>query len=184
MYSVQCATASWKLSSTCILFNIFFFRRFYVYAMSLNAAGVNTIAFYRPSRAISERFGLNIFKFEHSVAVAMMEARLENRVKIVTLLENADLSQTKIAECVGVTKSCVSKVAKEYRESGSYKLKYSNCGGRSKKLDRRDLRKIRIISGNKPRMTDRDVQSELGPRGDGISLRTVQRGLNEAGCVA
>ena len=113
----------------------------------------------------------------------MMDSRYKNRLKIITLSENTSKSQDEIASCVGVSKSCVSKVLKEYAESGSFELKYDNCGGTNKKLDNRDIRRLRIISGNNPRMTAREVQAEMGPRGEAVCLRTIQRGLLEAGCI-
>lgn len=118
----------------------------------------------------------------HFYLGARMDERYEKRLKIITLMENTSKTQTEIAECVGVTKSCVSKIITRYRETGDLSLQYENCGGSNKKLDERDLRKLRKICGNNPRMSAREIQHELGPRGDSVSLRTVQRGLNQVGC--
>lgn len=116
--------------------------------------------------------------------VSAMDERREKRIKIVTLSEHTDKTVTEIADIVGMCKASVSGILKQYRETGNVDLHYENCGGSNKKLTDRDLRHMRVISGNNPRMSARDVQDEMGPRGDGISLRTIQRGLNDAGCHA
>lgn len=83
----------------------------------------------------------------------------------------------------GVLKSCVSKVLQKYAERDSFQLNCDNYGGSNKKLEQRDIIQLHIISGNNPLMTARKVQAEIGPRGDDVSLRTIQRGLVEAGCI-
>lgn len=113
-----------------------------------------------------------------------MTERREKRIKIITLSENTDKTVTEIAKIVGMCKASVSLILKQYRETGNVDLKYQNCGGSNKKLTNRDLRRMRIISGNNPRMTAKDVQEEMGARGDCVSLRTIQRGLNDVGCRA
>lgn len=113
-----------------------------------------------------------------------MEKRREKRIKILTLSENTSMTVTEIAKIVGMCKASVSLILKKHRETGNVDLQYQNCGGKNKKLTVRDLRRMRIISGNNPRMTAKNVQEEMGARCDGVSLRTIQRGLNTIGCHA
>ena len=47
----------------------------------------------------------------------------------------------------------------------------------TKKLDKRNIRQLRIFSGNNSRITAREVQAEMGSREDNVSLQTIQRGL-------
>lgn len=111
-----------------------------------------------------------------------MNDKEKKRVEIITLFEHTSKTKREIAEIVGLHESSVSRIIKQYEETGNVELRYENCGGANKKLDERDLRFMRRLSGNNPRMTAGEIQREMGSRGDDISLRTIQRGLCEAGC--
>lgn len=116
--------------------------------------------------------------------MATIADKEKRRIQIITLVENTNKSKREIAEIVGLHESNVGRIIKQYHEDGDADLKYGNCGGWNKKFDERDFRMLRKISGNNPRMSAAEIQKEMGDRGDGMCLRTIQRGLNVAGCAA
>lgn len=116
--------------------------------------------------------------------MATVSEKERKRIEIITLFENTSKTKREIAKIVGLHESNVGRIIKQHEETGDISLRYENCGGKNKKLDERDLRTIRRISGNNPRMTAAEIQKEIGGRGDGMCLRTIQRGMNEAGCTA
>lgn len=87
-----------------------------------------------------------------------------------------------IAEITGCSKSTVARVIQQHRETGDIPTSYENCGGHNKKFDERDLRHIRQVAVRNPRSTAAEIQQELGPIGDTVSLSTMKRALREAGC--
>ena len=113
-----------------------------------------------------------------------MNDRERKRVEIVTLHKNTTKTVREIADIVGMSKTSVADIIKQYETTGDVSLRYSNCGGSNKKLNDRDLRHMKNICIQSPRLTSRGIQEALGPAGDDISLRTIQRGLIEAGCQA
>lgn len=113
-----------------------------------------------------------------------MADRNQIRAQIVVLADHTSKSQREIAEAVGTNQSTVQRVLKQYRETGEFTTNYENCGGHNKKFNDRDIRHIRQMSVKNPKATARDIQRELGPKGDDVSFSTMKRAMNEAGCIA
>ena len=51
-------------------------------------------------------------------------------------------------------------------------------------FDKRDHQHLRRLVVQSPRATAAEIQCEMGASGDNVSLRTMQRALNDAGCSA
>lgn len=112
----------------------------------------------------------------------MSTERNEKRLQVITLYQHTTKTHNEIAFDVGVNKSTVSRIIKQYEESGEYKTRYENCGGQNKKFCKRDLRHLRRLVVKSPRSTAADIHEAMGVSAKDVSLRTVQRALNEAGC--
>ena len=110
-----------------------------------------------------------------------MDIKNWKHVEIITLFKHTNKSQTEIAQAVGMNQSTCSRVIKQYQQYGDCMTNYQNCGGSNKKFNKRDLRHLRSLVVKSPRCTAANIRAELGVFG-GVSIRTIQRALVEAGC--
>ena len=110
-----------------------------------------------------------------------MDIDLEKRGEIKALIETGAYSQRQIAGKVGVSQSAVCKLARKFRESGSFlPLRKGHCG-RKRKLSGYSIDLLRMKSKKDPKLTAVDLKGELGDVGRSVSTRTIQRRLNECG---
>lgn len=106
----------------------------------------------------------------------------EERVKIVTLHEE-NFSNRQIAKKIGRNESTVRRFLKNYEETGLYKRKVGS--GRKKVTNERTERILRRLSLRDRFKTAPKLRAELiETTGINVSLRTVQRRLNEIGLKA
>lgn len=131
-----------------------------------------------------EKIDILSIKFKLIFNMATNNDKEKKRLQIITLHQNTTKSIREIADDLDVSIGLVHKVIKQQEEEGNVDLHYKGNCGHPKLFDDRDLRHIKDIVIKNPRLTARGVQKELGECGDGISIRTMQRALNEAGCKA
>ena len=112
----------------------------------------------------------------------MTTERNDKRLQVITLYQHTTKTHEEIVLEVGVNQSTVSRIIKRFEESGDYKTRYENCGGQNKKFGERDLRHLRKLAVKSPRSTAADIHEAMGESAADVSLRTIQRALNEAGC--
>ena len=93
----------------------------------------------------------------------------------MALSPNTSKSTRQIASDLGVSQSHVSKVIAQYKEEGDIGLHYENCGGSNKKVTERDIRHMRDICVKSPKSCASEIKSLMGPSGDHLSVRTMQR---------
>lgn len=111
-----------------------------------------------------------------------MTDRNQRRAQIIILADHTSKTQREIAEAVGTNQSTVQRVLKQYRETGDFTTSYENCGGHNKIFEDRDLRHIRQLCVKSPKARAQDIKTELGAKGEDVSLSTMKRALIEAGC--
>ena len=111
-----------------------------------------------------------------------MANRNQKHAQIITLAENTGKRTREIAEAVGVNQSTVSRVIKQFRETGDFQTRYQNCGGHNKVFNERDIRHIRSLCVQSPKSTANELRLQLGAAGDGVSVSTMKQALQEAGC--
>lgn len=107
----------------------------------------------------------------------------EQRLRIVVLRDETQLSIRQIADRLHVTKSAVGRVVKSYQQTGIYKSRKFQTG-RKRKTTAVDDRTIIRLSKKNPLSSSSDIRREMANRGVNICKRTVQNRLVEGGQVA
>lgn len=90
----------------------------------------------------------------------------------------------KIASRLAISKSGVSRIIKRYKETGSEIPRRKVGSGGRKSLTVREIRRLKAKSLADPTLNAAQIQAAIGGKCQHLSLRSIQRYLNRAGCLA
>lgn len=107
----------------------------------------------------------------------------DQRHQILALHQHTSKSNRQIATDLNISRRCVDKILKKWRESGSLSADRSGKCGRRPKLSIRDKAVIVRECKKDPTKTARQIQRSAGGIALSVSLRCVQRILHQYGLV-
>lgn len=120
------------------------------------------------------------------VCLLALEMTLSRGIKqkIVTLAEHTSKSQREIANELSISRYAVQTTLRLWRETSSVDDDQEERRGRKPKLTAREKKMIVRESTKDPKKTAREIQQVSGQTVKTVSLRTVQRVLQESGKIA
>ncbi|KAG0717578.1 hypothetical protein GWK47_054126 [Chionoecetes opilio] len=104
----------------------------------------------------------------------------KDQIKVIVSLHKAERPFEEIAKIVGVTRRCVQKWVKKFRDDGGVATpEHKNRPGRERKTSQRTLNVMKRQVDAQPQITARELKEKNSQLLECVSIRTVQRCLHD-----